>query len=658
MCGIAGILDVERRPVPRLAATLDAMSELIEHRGPDDSGEWIDATGSVGLTHRRLSIIDVSAHAHQPFVGPNGHVLAYNGEIYNYRELRAQLSGTWDFRSRSDTEVILAAYDRWGEGCLDRLRGMFAFALWDGERLFAARDRLGIKPFYWLASGDRFAFASEAKALLPLVDRIATDEEALSEYLIFQYPIGEQTLFRGIRQLMPGHAMSVGRGGQRIWRWWDLEYAPEMMRNERWFQSRLRELTEESIDLHLRSDVPVGAYVSGGLDSSLVAILASRTGSASGDAFHGKFSEDPRCDESSFAREVADAIGADLREIDMGPEDFAAHATRVIYHLDYPVAGPGSFPQFMVSRLAAEHVKVVLGGQGGDEIFGGYARYLIAYFEQCIRAALDGTYRDGNFVVTAESIIPNLTVLKEYTPLIKSFWSQGLFGPIDERYFQLIDRSADAQDEIDWEGLDRQRVFEHFRAVFNNPGNVGKYAYLDKMTHFDLKTLLPGLLHVEDRMSMAHGLESRVPMLDHPLVEFLATVPADLKFRDGRMKELLKTTFASDLPTSLLARRDKMGFPVPLQSWMTGSLRDWFHDVLGSDAARSRPRVNADAVLAGLAGERPFGRRVWGLLSLELWQREFHDREAHYHSLVDAAESRAPASTHPRTAIAKETRAT
>ena len=213
----------------------------------------------------------------------------------------------------------------------------------------------------------------------------------------------------------------------------------------------------------------------------------------------------------------------------------------MIYHLDFPVAGPGSFPQFMVSQLAASHLKVVLGGQGGDEIFGGYARYLLAYFEQCIKAALDGTYKNGNFVVTIESIVPNLGLLREYKPMMAEFWRKGLFGGIDERYFRLVDRSTDMAEEVDWRQLDKRQVFEAFRAIFNNQNNVQKEAYFDKMTHFDFKCLLPALLQVEDRMSMAHGLESRVPLLDHPLIEFVATVPADVKFTGGRMKHLLKT---------------------------------------------------------------------------------------------------------------------
>jgi asparagine synthase (glutamine-hydrolysing) len=643
MCGITGIVALDRRSITDLSHRLRVLNDLLVHRGPDDEGTWESADHSVGLAHRRLSIIDVSPEGHQPFVGNDGSVIVHNGEIYNYLELRAELEGGWRFRSHSDTEVILAAYQRWGLECIDHFRGMFAFALWDGERLFCARDRLGIKPFYFATPGRDFVFASEVKALLPFLPDVATDPEALAEYLVFQYPISNRTLFRNVTKLLPGHALVIERGAVRTWRYWDVQYDADHGGSPEQFEARLRELIDESIGLHLRSDVPVGAYVSGGIDSSLVAILAARTGAASGDLFHGKFSAYPDCDESEHAQTVSNEIGARLHQVDIGPDDFARSIEKVIYHLDYPVAGPGSFPQYIVSELAGRHVKVVLGGQGGDEIFGGYARYLIAYFEQCIRAAIDGTYHDGHFVVTAESIIPNLGVLREYKPLIEQFWSGGLFGPLDERYFRLIDRSVELGDEVDWSALDRGRVFDEFRTIFNNPDNVKKTAYFDKMTHFDFKCLLPGLLQVEDRMSMAHGLESRVPFLDHPLIEFMATVPADVKFRDGHMKHFLKETFRADLPASLLERRDKMGFPVPLHQWTHGAgapLHDFVNDIFRSPEAQSRPYVDASKVIAHLDEERPFGRKLWGLLSLELWQRCFHDRAPEFRSML--AEQPAP----------------
>jgi asparagine synthase (glutamine-hydrolysing) len=636
MCGIAGIVSIKGTPLPLLEASLAVLTRLVAHRGPDGEGSWISASRRAGLAHRRLAIIDLSDAARQPMVGPGPAVITYNGEIYNYLELRSELSSCWQFRSDSDTECILAAYDRDETRCLDRLRGMFAFAVWDDRRrrLFCARDRFGIKPFYYAVIGDVFVFASEAKALLPFLPQIETDSDALAEYLTFQYTIGETTLFRGVKQLLPGHALTIEHGVIRVWRYWDVHYEIDYDHSPRYFENRLVELLDESVDLHLRSDVPVGAYVSGGLDSSLIAILAGNTERGVSECFHGRFTEFPGYDESDYASVAVDRAGGRLHVIDITARHFRDRIDDVLYHLDFPVAGPGSFPQFMVSRLAARHVKVVLGGQGGDEIFGGYARYLLAYFEQCIKAALDGTYKNGSFVVTIESIVPNLGLLREYKPLIKEFWREGLFGGHDERYFRLIDRSTDMEEEVDWAVLDKNRVIESFLAIFNSQSNVHKEAYFDKMTHFDFKCLLPALLQVEDRMSMAHGLESRVPLLDHPLIEFAATVPADVKFAGGRMKHLLKLAYGDQLPQSIAERRDKMGFPVPLKEWFSGELRDLVQDTFRSHLARQRPFLNAPAILANFENAGSFSRKVWGLLSLELWHQIFHDQSARYRRML------------------------
>jgi asparagine synthase (glutamine-hydrolysing) len=639
MCGIAGIVSIDGTPLPGIGASLAVLDRLIAHRGPDGQGNWVAPGRHVGLAHRRLAIIDLSAAAQQPMAAPGPTVISYNGEIYNYVELRDALSSGWQFRTVSDTECILAAYDRYDTDCLSQLRGMFAFALWDErqQRLFCARDRFGIKPFYYAVVGDIFVFASEAKALLPFLPDIATDPEALAEYLTLQYTIGAGTLFQGIKQLLPGHALSVDGGRVRVWRYWDVRYQIDFDHSPAYFERRLIGLLDDTIDVHLRSDVPVGAYVSGGVDSSLIAILAGQTPRGLQDCFHGRFTDYPGYDESHFAAAAVAKAGGKLHVIDITPQHFHDRIADVLYHLDFPVAGPGSFPQFMVSELAASRLKVVIGGQGGDEIFGGYARYLLAYFEQCIKAALDGNYKNGNFVVTIESIVPNLGLLREYKPMMQEFWRSGLFGGLDARYFRLIDRSTDLAAEVQWALLDKAAVFEKFLAIFNNQNNVQKEAYFDKMTHFDFKCLLPALLQVEDRMSMAHGLESRVPLLDHPLIEFLATVPADVKFEGGRMKHLLKRAFGHQLPDTILERRDKMGFPVPLKEWFSNELREMIEDVFRSQKARERRFMNADAVLTNLEKVSRFSRKTWGLLSLELWQQQFHDRAAYYRRmLVDA----------------------
>jgi asparagine synthase (glutamine-hydrolysing) len=630
MCGIAGAINLASTPIPGLHRRLEVMNHLQRHRGPDGQGIWQHPRGHVGLAHRRLSIIDLTTGEQPMRVGEDWVV--FNGEIYNFLELRAEL-GREQFRTTSDTEVILHAYRRWGVECVNHFRGMFAFALWDEWRqeLFCARDRFGIKPFCYTVRDGVFYFASEIKALLPFVDRIETDPESLKDYLTFQFCLGGKTLFRGIQELLPAHTLRIAKGGLTAARYWEVYFEPDFDHTAKYFEERLRALLQESVGLHLRSDVPVGAYVSGGLDSSTVASVATRQ-QPLGDmmGFTGRFSAyGPGYDESGYARDLAGRLGFPLHEVDIGATDFLTYIDQVIYHLDCPVAGPGSFPQYMVSRLAAQHRKVALGGQGGDEIFGGYTRYLIAYFEQCIRGAIDGTMHSGNFVVTYESIIPNLTALRNYKPLLQEFWREGLFEDMDQRYFRLINRAPTLSGEVRWDLLGDYSPFETFRSIFRG-SNVGKESYFDLMTHFDFKTLLPALLQVEDRMSMAHGLESRVPLLDHPIVELAATMPSNIKFRDGTMKHIFKEVARPFLPTSILERQDKMGFPTPLTDWIKGEAHDFVHDIFSSSAAVSRPLIDNRKVLEGLDREPQFGRKVWGLLCLELWQRAFHDRESEF----------------------------
>jgi asparagine synthase (glutamine-hydrolysing) len=634
MCGIGGIISLRGEPIPDLEPELRVMGDLLAHRGPDDADIWAHERGHVGFAHRRLSIIDL-AHGHQPMRDEIGSWITYNGETYNYPEVRAELSGE-RFETDCDTEVVLAAYRRWGDRSLDKLRGMYAYAIWDERRneLFATRDRFGIKPFVYAQVDGVLYFASEAKALMPFLPSIETDPEGLKDYLAFQFCLAGKTLFKGVRELPPGHKLTVVNGAVRVERYWEVYYDLDWDHTGRWFERAIEELLHESVRLHLRADVPVAAYLSGGLDSSAVASIASLYSGGEGmKAFNGRFSEDPQFDESRFAKALADWRKMDLRQVDIGVGDFLEKIESVVYHLDWPTAGPGSFPQYMVSQAAARECKVILGGQGGDEVFGGYTRYLIAYFEQCIKAAIDGTSHNGNFVVTYESIIPQLGSLENYKPLLKHFWREGLFEELDARYFRLINRAPDLEGTVDFAALGEYEPFETFKTIFNGT-NVGHESYFDKMTHFDFKTLLPALLQVEDRVSMAHGLESRVPLLDHRLVELAATIPADTKFKDGHMKHVFKQATRPLVPDVIADRKDKMGFPVPLTDWMAGPARDFFHDVFCSEAAATRPYVDNRAVLEELGRETRFGRKVWGLLSLELWQRAFHDREHHFKRLL------------------------
>jgi asparagine synthase (glutamine-hydrolysing) len=560
------------------------------------------------------------------------YVLVFNGEIYNYLELRKELRAKGvRFKTSSDTEVLLEFLILEGERCLGKLNGMFAFAFHDthtGDWLIA-RDPFGIKPLYYSRTRDgKFLFASEIKALLqhPSIKR-RVNPSGLNHYLTFQFCLGDETLFQGIQSLEPGFYL-IGRAGsiKKKVQYWDTHFQVDEHSTEGDFIEKLLFLLKDSAKLQVRSDVPVGCHLSGGVDSSTVACLASQQLGTKIDSFNGKFLESPQYDESGHARIVADSIQARLHEIVPTPLDFVNFLPRIIHSLDEPVAGPGVFPQYMVSKYAREHVKVVLGGQGGDEIFGGYARYLLGYFEQAIKGAIHQTQEEGKHVVSLESIIPNLPLLRQYVPLMKSFWHEDLFGDMTSRYFRLIDRSPGLErilTEDAYSSYDRERVQEEFGALFNHPDTL---SYINKMTHFDLKTLLPALLQVEDRVSMAVSLESRVPFLDTRIVDLVTSAPPVIKFSGGRTKVLLKEAVKGLVPSSILNRKDKMGFPVPLKEWLQkGPVRDFVNDVLLSKACRQRGLYRNKALKKMVSDPGVAGRPLWGALSLELWHQAFLD---------------------------------
>jgi asparagine synthase (glutamine-hydrolysing) len=625
MCGIAGIFDPSSNS-SQLEHHLSLMGNLISHRGPDDSGQWVHPDGTLGMAHRRLSVIDLSSNAKQPMTEGNNNWIVFNGEIYNYKDLRRRLEG--NFRTNSDTEVILKAYQKWGKECVKYFRGMFSFALWDESQneLFCARDHFGIKPFYYWQSESGFYFASETKALLPFIKSLNPDLGGLKDYLTFQLCLGKKTMFKNIFQLEPAHFMTISKKGIEIQKYWDVNFEPDFSKNENSFNEELKEIIKDSIKAHLIADVPVGAYLSGGYDSSAIASIANNLVTDNKlIGFTGKYTEyGSSFDESFYARQVAKKGKFEIQELEINGQNFLDNIQKVIYHLDYPVAGPGSFSQYMISQLASKSRKVVLGGQGGDEIFGGYTRYLIAYFEQCIKAAINGTYKNGNFVVTYESIIPNLKSLSNYTPLLKQFWKEGLFDDMHNRYFNLINRAPNLSSFVDWEILEGYSSRNTFNKIFYGE-NVKKESYFDLMTHFDFKTLLPGLLQVEDRMSMAHGLESRVPLLDVRIVELAAKMPADIKFKNGEMKYIFKKAIKEFIPKSIYKRKDKMGFPTPVNNWFKNEANEMLNDVLRSFKSKNRGYIDNESLLQRVSKENDFGRNVWGAFSLELWFQTFID---------------------------------
>ena len=629
MCGICGIYHfnpsqrVEERAVRHMA-------ETIQHRGPDDQGFLFDQ--NIGLGHLRLSIIDLSEAAHQPMADESGrYQIIYNGEIYNYLELREQLEGRGvQFFSNSDTEVILRLFMTEGPAAVEKLNGMFSLVIWDkAERtLFAARDRLGIKPFYYFHNTDHFIFGSEIKAIFASgLVQTEMSPEGMSDYMTFQFCLEDKTLFKGIRKLEPGCWMMIAPDGQvKIQKYWNLDFQVDTDHTADYFESRLTRLLEDAVRIQLRADVPVGAHLSGGLDSSTVTCLAASLLNDPIHSFSGGFKDGDKYDETRYARMAAQQARSIHHEVYPDERQFVDELPGLMRSMDEPAAGPGLFPQLMVSRLAKQHVKVVLGGQGADEVFGGYTRYLVAYLEECIRGGIQGTQEDEKYVVRFDTILPNLTQLAGYEPMLRYFWKDELFSGQDARYFRLVDRGAELRGMMSTGLSGAVRGYDSYEAfsdVFNS-GGVG--SYINKMTRFDILTLLPALLHVEDRTSMMVSLESRVPLLDHRIVELAASMPPKIKFEGGRSKHIFRKVVGHLLPQGVVERKDKMGFPVPLSEWyQRDPVRSFVRDTLLSQAARSRGWFEAEKVAPLLESERAFGRNVWGLLCLELWAKQYLD---------------------------------
>ncbi|MBM4442456.1 MAG: asparagine synthase (glutamine-hydrolyzing) [Candidatus Rokubacteria bacterium] len=634
MCGIAGIVLSDRgRTVDE--PVLGRMTDVLRHRGPDDRG--VNVWGNVGFGHRRLSIVDLEG-GHQPMSSADGTLwVTFNGELYNYVELRAELiQHGYRLKTYSDTEVLLALYDRYGLRMFEHMNGMFAFALWDARarRLVLARDRFGEKPLYWYRDRERVLFASEIKAILAVPGvRAAADPAAVQEYLTFQYCLAERTLFDGVHRLPPASYLVLDDTGAEIERgeYWSLGYEEDHARSEEYWVDELRFLLEDAVKIRLRSDVPVGTYLSGGVDSSVVTALAAKLMGRGLPAFTGYFAEGDRFSELPYAEAVAKQHGCPHHVTCPSAQDFADNLGRIIYHMDEPAAGPGAFPQLMVSGLARRAVTVVLGGQGGDELFGGYARYLLMYLEESLKGSIFQSQDPARHIVTLGRALPNLAMLQQYVPLLKDFWSQGLFGPVERRYFALITRIPELAQYFTPGFLaarDDAAIYAGFEAQFNDVlrhVSTGGSALFNRMTAYDVRTLLQSLLHVEDRMSMAVSLESRLPLLDYRIAELMFRMPPLYKYRDGKSKSVLLAATRSLLPETVRERKDKMGFPVPFVEWARGPLKGFVSDILLGQAARERGIYRMDGLARLLESERPFGRELWGLLCLELWFRTFLD---------------------------------
>lgn len=627
MCGIHGILRFDGQPVS--SAELSAMGTVTAHRGPDDEGQYID--GNCGIAMRRLSIIDL-AGGHQPLSSGDGRLwLVCNGEIYNYRELRAELiAGGYRFKTGSDSEVMLHAYDAWGDAFLDRLNGMFDFALWDGRRrrLVLGRDRLGVKPLYIYQDRQRLAFASEAKALLALpgVDP-ALDEAALPSYLHLGYVAAPQTIFRGIRKLPPATTLVVEDGQVSEHRYWRVPARIDRHRDEAGWIAAVRERLEESVRMQMVSDVPIGAFLSGGIDSSAVVAFMARHSEqpirSYAIGFEGGEAE-ALYNELPYARRVSGLFGTEHHEIVVRP-DVVGLLPSLIWHMDEPLSDTAFLTTYLVSQFARQDVKVILSGVGGDELFGGYRRYLGGHYAERF-ARLPGWLRRSATGVARRLPSDRHSGLLNTLRLAKGFLASTELDPDDRyrSYLQVLDRAAVAGMLLGGaEGADP------LDAAFAAAGDGDE---LNRMLAVDAETQLPDdLLLLTDKMSMAVSLECRVPLLDHELVELAAAMPASIKVRGGRLKHVMKGALAGILPDDILNRK-KRGFGTPMGAWLKRELAPLLRRLLAPEVLRDRGLFRPEAVAALIRDHE--GNRVDGtdaliaLLNLEVWSRIYLDRRS------------------------------
>jgi asparagine synthase (glutamine-hydrolysing) len=620
MCGVTGF--VTTTPVSGSVVQLGRMTEALRHRGPDDFGFYHDDFAHLG--HRRLSIIDV-AGGHQPLANETGDLwITYNGEIYNHADLRPALERAGHrYRTRSDTETILHAYEQHGSDCLSDFRGMFAFAIWDSKqrRLFCARDRLGIKPFYYFWDGRLFAFASEIKALLEHSGlSAALDEETLPEVLAFGYSSGDRTLFRNIRKLMPGHHLTLDltRPTLRIERYWDVPATDgaAVIDDREWIAETRRHL-EVSVEMHRMSDVPLGMFLSGGVDSSAIAALLRRAHAETPLKTFAVGYREARFSELTHASKVARAIGTEHHEATVGAEDFFHALPRLIWHEDEPIAWPSSVALYFVSKLAAQHVKVVLTGEGADELFGGYERYrwnLMNANAARVYQKAPGSVRQWIRSQTSTSRLlgPSLRRKLRHTVLGRELTLESMF--LDNFYCAF---SGEEQHRL-LPG-DQSSVYEKYRNYIDARSDASPLA---RMLYADQKTYLVELLMKQDQMSMACSVESRVPFLDQQLVELAMRIPDRLKIRRGTQKYVLKKAMEDLLPRSIVHRK-KMGFPTPLRSWLSDPLAEPLYACLLSRDGLLAAHLDMHEVESLIARHRS-GRedatdRLWRLLNLQIW---------------------------------------
>jgi len=624
MCGIYGRLNLTADHIEHLPADLLAVRRL-QHRGPDDEGVWYGSRVFLGM--RRLSVIDLST-GHQPISNEDGTItVVYNGEIYNFATIREELvSRGHRFTTHTDTEVIVHGYEEWGEAVLDRFNGMFALALSNDrtKTLWLARDRLGVKPLYYFADERRFLFASEIKALLahPDVPR-DVDGKGLMNYLAYGHAVAPDTMYKGIRKLLPGHVLRVHGRDIAVREWWTARPAPPARLSEEECARELRGLLEDSVRLRLIADVPVGAFLSGGLDSSAVVALMKRQTSAPVKTFSIGFDGGAAFNELPDARRVAAHLGTDHHELLVQPKQLAETLETLVYHFDEPFGDAACFPTYLVSRLARNQVTVALTGEGGDELFGGYRRYFAARWVRLLRTVSGGSA--GPLLGAGVRTLPRFRRLKkvieaagiadpasQYASLLRVFGDGAMRALVDPR----LEQAARAYDAVE--------VYRRHFADAHAADEMNRFMYVDMKTW-----LADAYLEKVDKTSMAVSLEARVPILDYRIAEFAMSIPSRYKINGTETKRVLRAAVKDLLPRETM-RKAKHGFAVPTDPWFRGEVKSFAYDVLLDRRARQRGYFNPREV-ERLWHDHQAGREVrdshlWLLMNFELWAREYLDQ--------------------------------
>ncbi len=604
------------------------MAAVLRHRGPDDEG--LRRGVNYVFAHRRLSIIDL-AGGHQPMSNEDGSVwIVYNGEIYNFPEIHEELAARGHtFGTRCDTEVIIHLYEELGPACVERLNGMFAFAIFDEkkQRLFMARDRAGIKPLYYSFNGSSLSFASEAKALVTTAAApVEPDPRSVVDFFALSLVQENRTAFDGVSELEPAHSLTwdLGGGGRpQVRRYWRLSYSDKLTLADDELAGRVSGLLEDAVQSHLISDVPVGTYLSGGLDSSLISAIANSY-LPELNTFSAGFVGKEQLDERAYAREAAALAGTRHHEIEVGPDDFLKNLRRIIWHMDEPTLSPGVYPYYFLCGLVAGSVKVVLGGQGSDELFGGYPRYRMALLENDMKQSL-GRLRLLHLAADAAEYRRRYGAGGLKNELLR------LTAPNDRRIYEIVSGFHPRRLPALFSAQFKKRVadYDPLKAFHRSLDECDSSNLIDRMLFNDYRNMLASILRTEDRMSMAHSIESRVPFLDYRLVELAASIPAESKVRGDDPKLILKKVARGRVPDSIITRR-KQGFTAPIESWFMGSLGGEVRELLLSDRALARgifDRACVEGLINRALGKKKGVWRVWSLVTFEIWCRIFTDGE-------------------------------